>query len=53
MTKLLPIVIAALVLAALAEWNSTYTIDEYGERVYIKKDKLFITIMAVCLIITR
>lgn len=51
MTKLLPIVIAALVLAALAEWNSTYTIDEYGERVYIKKDKLFITIMAVCLII--
>ena len=51
MTKLLPIVIAALVLAALAEWNSTYTIDEYGERVYIKKDRLFITIMAVCLII--
>lgn len=51
MKELLPIVVVALILAALAEWNSTYEIGPYGEKVYIKKDKLFITIMAVVLIV--
>lgn len=50
MTELLPIVIVALILAALAEWNSVYKIGRDGEKIYIKKDKLFITIMAIVLI---
>lgn len=50
MTKLLPIVVVALILAALAERNSTYEIGKHGEKVYIRKDKFFLTIMAVVLI---
>lgn len=51
MTKLLSIVVVALILAALAEWNSTYEIGPYGEKVYIKKDRFFFTIMAIVLFV--
>lgn len=50
MKELLPIVVVALILAALAEWNSTYEIGTYEEKIYIRKDRLFFSIMAVVLI---
>lgn len=47
MQKILPIFIASLVLAALAEWNSIYEIDEFGEREYLHKDRFFFTILTI------
>lgn len=51
MRELAPIVITAMILAFLSEWNSSYELDRFGEKVYIKKDKLFFTIMAVVMIV--
>lgn len=47
MRELLVVVVPALVLAALAEINSTYEIGKFGEKVYLRKDKMFYSIMAV------
>lgn len=47
MRELLVVVVPALVLAALAEINSTYDIGKFGEKVYLRKDKMFYSIMAV------
>ena len=49
MKELLVIVIPSLLLAALAEYNSTTTVGRFGEKKYIKKDKIFFVIMAVAL----
>ena len=50
MTKLLPVLISALILAAMSEWNSTFRINQFGEKEYIKKDRFFFTIMSIVLI---
>lgn len=47
MWKLLPVFIFSLVLAWASEQNSSYYLGEWGEKVYIKKDGLFISIIAI------
>lgn len=49
MRELLVIVIPSLLLAALAEFNSVTTTGMFGEKKYIKKDKIFFIIMAVAM----
>lgn len=49
MKELLVIVIPSLLLAALAEFNSTTTVGRFGEKKYIQKDKIFFIIMAVAM----
>lgn len=51
MTKLLPVVVVALILAALSEQHSVWKPGVYGEKVYLKKDRLFYVIMSVILIL--
>ena len=51
MHKLLPVVVASLMLAILSEKNSAAEMGEMGEKKYIKKDVLFYTIMALVLTI--
>lgn len=49
MQKLLSIVLCSLFFAFLSDNQSRYTLDEYGEKVYLKKEKLCYLIMIIIL----
>lgn len=49
MQKLLSIVLCSLFLAFLSDNQSRYMLDDYGGKVYAKKEKLFYVLMAIIL----
>lgn len=49
MQKLLPIVLCSLFLAFLSDNQSRSTLDDYGGKVYLKKDRLYFVLMAILL----
>ena len=51
MQKLLSIVLCSLFLAFISDNQSRYTLDEYGEKVYLKKEKLCYFLMTIILAI--
>lgn len=49
MSKRLPIILWSMCLAFLSDNQSSYMLDEYGRKVYCRKDKLLYFVMAVSL----
>ena len=47
MTKILPVVIFAMLMAIMSDNRSKYELDEYGIKRYISKEKFFYFVMAV------
>lgn len=47
MKTLMPILLFSLLMAFLSEKNSSYTIDRYGEKEYLHKDRLFYIVMTI------
>lgn len=51
MKELIPIFLFSIILAVFSEMNSIYKTNEFGNRVYIKKDYFFYTILTIGLIL--
>lgn len=49
MSKLLPIILWSMCLAFLSDNQSSYTLDNYDRKIYLKKDNLFYFVMALSL----
>lgn len=50
MLKLVPICIVSLVVSFIIELRSECVLDQYGEKIYIKKDKIFWILLSIIMI---